>query len=325
MRRRGFMKISAGAALLAAAGGPAAYASTPAMTAASFHAARQFVSTRFGRIAYVERGTGEAALFLHGFPLNSFQWRGVLEPLSALRRCIAPDFMGLGFTEVAPNQDVSADSQVVMLIELLDRLGISTVDLIANDSGGAVAQLLMVRYPKRVRSMLLTNCDTQIECPPAALLPVIEMARAGTFADRWLGAWLADKQLARSPEGLGGQCYFDPSQPTDEAIECYLGPLVSSQRRKDLVHAYAIALERNVLAGVETRLRKASVPTRVVWGDGDTIFSLKSANYLEQILGNSQGVRRLPGSKLFWPEERPDVIIHEARALWTKAQILHPL
>lgn len=321
MRRRDFIGLAAGGAALTTFAGPAtlARASTAYMTAATFHATRKTIPTRFGKIAYVERGAGKAALFLHGFPLNSFQWRGVLDRLSAFRRCIAPDFMALGYTEVAPNQDVSPDSQVVMLVELLDKLGISTVDLVANDSGGAVAQLFLVRYPNRVRSMLLTNCDTQIECPPEALKPVIEMAHAGTFADRWLGTWLADKELARSPDGLGGQCFADPSQPTDEAIECYLMPLVSSQRRKDLVHAYAIALERNVLAGVETGLRNSRVPTRVVWGDGDTIFSLKGANYLEQVLGGSQGVRRLAGSKLFWPEERPDVIIDEARALWAKA------
>jgi haloalkane dehalogenase len=321
MRRRDFIGLSVGSAALATVGGATtcAYANPPSMTAATFHATRNYVQTRFGRVAYVERGAGEAALFLHGFPLNSFQWRGALDHLSAFRRCIAPDFLALGYTEVAPNQDVSPDSQVAMLVEVLDKLGISHVDLVANDSGGAVAQLFVVRYPNRVRSVLLTNCDTEIDCPPMALKPVIEMAHAGTFADKWLGAWLADKELGHSPSGLGGQCYADRLQPTDEAIECYLRPLVSSQRRKALVHAYAIALERNVLAGVQAGLRHSSVPTRVVWGDGDTIFSLAGADYLGRILGRSRGVRRLSGSKLFWPEERPDVIINEARALWAEA------
>ena len=38
------------------------------LDAAAFHASRRFVATPFGRIAYVERGSGPAALFLHGFP-----------------------------------------------------------------------------------------------------------------------------------------------------------------------------------------------------------------------------------------------------------------
>jgi pimeloyl-ACP methyl ester carboxylesterase len=290
------------------------------LSAAGFHAARRFAETRFGRIAYVERGSGEAALFLHGFPLNSFQWRGVLAPLSTARRCIAPDFLGLGYTEPAPGQEVGPDAQVAMLIALLDQLAVGKVDLVANDSGGAVAQLFMTRHPDRVRTLLLTNCDSEIDCPPEALKPVIQMAHAGTFADAWLAAWVADKELARSPQGLGGQCYQDPRQPSDEAIDTYLRPLVASPQRKQLVHAYAIALERNVLAGVEAGLKASAIPTRILWGSSDTIFSPAGANYLDRTLGRSQGVLRLAGSKLFWPEERPEVIVAEARALWSGAR-----
>src|SRR5262249_61445851 len=72
------------------------------MDAATWSAARRFAETPFGKIAYVERGSGAAALFLHGFPLNGFQWRGALDRLSAYRRCVAPDFMGLGYSQIPP-------------------------------------------------------------------------------------------------------------------------------------------------------------------------------------------------------------------------------
>ena len=109
------------------------------MTAVEFHAARRFVRTAQGRIAYFERGTGPVALFLHGFPLNSFQLRGVIPWLAQDRRCIAPDCLALGYTEVASGQSVTPAVQVDMLAELLGKLSIVAVDLIANDSGGAVA------------------------------------------------------------------------------------------------------------------------------------------------------------------------------------------
>ena len=57
--------------------------------------------------AYVERGHGKVALFLHGFPLNGFQWRGVLARFSKYRRCIAPDLMGLGYTETNDEVDIT--------------------------------------------------------------------------------------------------------------------------------------------------------------------------------------------------------------------------
>jgi pimeloyl-ACP methyl ester carboxylesterase len=92
--------------------------------------------------------------------------------------------------------------------------------------------------------------------------------------------------------------------------------VLGSARNKALLHAYAIALERNALLGIEAALKRCRVPTRIVWGMGDTIFSPASPDYLDRTLGNSRGVRRLERSKLFWPEERPDVIAEEARRLW---------
>lgn len=318
--RRDWMGAAALGALLPALATAHPAATAPgAMTAADYAAARRFVETGFGRIAVVERGKGRAALFLHGFPLNGFQWRGVLGHLSSVRRCIAPDLLALGHTEVAPGADVGPDTQVAMLVALLDRLGVDSADVVANDSGGAVAQLLAVRYPQRVRSLLLTNCDTEIECPSAALQPVIEMAHAGTFVERWLAAWVADRELARGPTGLGGLCYADPSNPSDEAIASYLAPLVATPLRRELVHRYAIALEPNVLAGVEERLRRSRIALRILWGDADTIFSTAGAHYLHAVAGNSRGVRMVPGAKLFWPEERPQLLVDEAMAFWKPA------
>jgi haloalkane dehalogenase len=286
------------------------------LDAAAFHKERRFAQLPMGRIAYIERGSGPAALFLHGFPLCSFQWRGAIERLSAHRRCVAPDFMGLGYSQITADQSCVPAAQVDMLAALLDSLDISSVDLIANDSGGAIAQLFMLKHPERVRTLLLTNCDVEPDSPPAALLPVLEMARAGTFADKWLGAWVADKNLARSEQGLGGLTYTYPERLSDEAIDIYLGPLVSSPERKALVHAYTLGLDPNPLAGIESALRSCRTPTRIIWGTGDNIFSQASPDYLHRILPNSRGVRRVAGAKLFFPEEFPDLIAEELRGLW---------
>lgn len=325
MQRRDVLKLGVGTVAAMAAGwsgrgwseGLAATGGAPVtggtLDAAAWTAARRWTPTTFGRIAHVERGSGPAALFLHGFPLNGFQWRGALERLSAHRRCIAPDMLGLGFTEVAEGQGVTPAVQVRMLAELLDRLDVDSVDLVANDSGGAVAQLFAVAHPRRVRSLLLTNCDAETDCPPPALKPVIDLARADRFVAEWLAPWLADHALARSPQGLGGMTFTHPHNPTDEAIEMYLRPLVEHPRR---THAYAIGLDSNVLAGVEAALKRSRFPTRILWGTGDDIFSRDSPDYLAGVFGDSRGVRRVDGARLFWPEEFPDLVAEEARTLW---------
>src|ERR1044071_854227 len=178
---------------------------------------RRFVTTPYGDVACLVRGTGPAALFLHGFPLNADQWRDSVVALAPYRRCIAPDFLGLGFTRVDESAGVDPETQVRMLVALLDALGVAAADVIANDSGGAVAQLLLAHHPERVRTLLLTNCDTEIESPPAAMRPVIELAKQGRFADEWLAPWLADPALARSPQGIGGLCDVDTRPPPHPA------------------------------------------------------------------------------------------------------------
>jgi pimeloyl-ACP methyl ester carboxylesterase len=303
----------AGAAL-AAGVAPSLFAAGAADSPAAFRAARRFAELPVGRIAYVERGDGPAAaLFLHGVPLNSFQWRGALERLAPYRRCIAPDFMGLGYSEVPAGQALGAGAQAGMLAGLLDKLGVASVDLVASDSGGAVAQLFLLRYPQRVRSLLLANCDIEPNSPPAAIAPVLEMARNGTLAGE-TAKWLSDPDMARAT--FGAAVFHNPAQLTDETIAYYAAPLVGTPLRRTQYHEFHNALSPNPLAGIEAHLRRSAVPVRMVWGASDTIFSMDDARYLDRLFPRSQGIRVVPEGKLFFPEEFPDIVAEECRRLW---------
>lgn len=283
------------------------------MDAAAFATARRFAPTPSGEIAYVEQGEGPAALLLHGFPLNGFQYRGVMARLAPHRRCIAPDFLGLGHTRVAPGQSMAPAAQATMLVELMDRLGVDSADVVANDSGDAVAQLLAEHHPGRVRSLLLTNGDSEPECPPPGLQPVIGLAKEGQFVARWLVPWLADFDLARSAEGLGGITYTHPQRLEDATLRTYLMPLVADPAR---TNAFAVALEANSLAGIAAAQRQCRVPVRLVWGTGDRTFSRAGAEHLHRAYPTSRGIRWVEGANLFFPEEFPDLIAREALALW---------
>ena len=315
MDRRHFLYAAATLPTLAAASYASDHLNRPAdLTAHEFQASRKFVGlSESRRIAYVEKGRGPAALFLHGLPLNGYQWRGALSRLSDVRRCIAPDMMGAGSSEVSEGTDQSPEAQVAMLAAFLDALHADSVDLVGSDSGGCFAQLFAARHPTRVRSLLLTNCDAAPDSPPPALLPLIADAHAGIAAEKWIIPLLNDLTTAR--QGLG-QAYTNPATLTRELINIYLRPIAQSPLRRKQYDQALIGLEKNVLQPAEAPLHQLTVPVRILWGTADTIFNPASADYLSHLFAHSRGIRRIEGAKLFWPEEFPEIIAREARELW---------
>jgi haloalkane dehalogenase len=327
MRRREFFVHATGGLAVAALGAcrTGAPAATPASTAApaigtlnaaAFRASRRYTEVPSGRIAHVERGNGPVALFLHGYPLNGYQWRGALERLAPYRRCITPDLLGLGYTETPASQDLSPSAQAEMLATLLDALDVDAVDIVTNDSGNAIAQLFLVRYPRRVRTILFTNGDVHENSPPEKLRSSIERAKQGTYAEERLLPQLRDPEYARGPNGIGSGAYTNPANFTNESIEYYFAPLLSSPLRKHQVNQYAVAFDPNPLLGIESELRRSKHPVRMVWGTGDHLFPVSWAHWLDRALPGSRGVQLVEGAKLFFPEEMPDLIAEEARALW---------
>src|SRR5258707_6091568 len=172
------------------------------MSGKEFFAGRRKVDTPSGSIHYVERGEGPVALFVHGVLLNGYLWRHQLAQLGDLRRCIAVDLMAHGNTEISVGQDVSVTANAHMLAQFLDALQIDQVDLVGNDSGGGICQIFAASYPQRVRSLVLSNCDTHDNWPPEAFKPFVAMVAAGGLAET-LNAMLTDKGIYRSPQALG--------------------------------------------------------------------------------------------------------------------------
>jgi haloalkane dehalogenase len=167
-----------------------------------------------------------------------------------------------------------------------------------------------------VRTLLLTNCDSSNDCPPKAIASLIADVRKGGAAEKYVAQPLRDPVSARSPQGLVGACFTYPDRFRDDTLECYLGAFTQSPLRMKQYEQFALALEKNVLLGVEPALQQFKSPVRILWGTGDTIFSADSPELLSRTFPNSRGVRRIAGAKLFWPEEFPDLIAAEARSLW---------
>jgi len=93
-------------------------------------------------MAYIEVGSGDPIVFLHGNPSSSYLWRNVIPHLQELGHCIAPDLIGMGDSEKLPNSGPGSYTFVEhrrYLDALLDELNVNEqVMLVLHDWGSAL-------------------------------------------------------------------------------------------------------------------------------------------------------------------------------------------
>src|SRR4029453_6472584 len=108
------------------------------------------------RIRYHETGNGPAVVFVHGLLVNADLWRTVVPGIAAAGyRCIAPDWP-LGSHEIAvPGADLTPTGIAALIASFLEALDLRDVTLVANDTGGAMTQILMSRDHDRVGRVVL--------------------------------------------------------------------------------------------------------------------------------------------------------------------------
>ena len=131
------------------------------------------------RIRYWERGDGAPVVFVHGLTVNADLWRKVVPQVAAAGlRCIAPDWP-LGSHDIAvPDADLSPPGVAALIAAFLERLDLHDVTIVANDTGGAITQILMTEHPAAHRP-----CRAH----PLGLLREILPANVRVAADRWPG------------------------------------------------------------------------------------------------------------------------------------------
>ena len=107
---------------------------------------------------YHDLGQGDIVTFIHGSGPGVTAWAnwGRLFPLIKDDfRVIAPDMSGFGYTERVPGKKNTMPLWVKQTIDLLDALKIEKTNLVGNSFGGALALSLAIRYPDRIKKVVL--------------------------------------------------------------------------------------------------------------------------------------------------------------------------
>lgn len=274
---------------------------------------RRHVSTASADLSYVDVGTGPPALFVHGLGTNAYLWADVVGDLADRRRCIAVDLPPHGQSPARPEQRMTIGAFANVLDEFCERLDLRELDLVAHDTGGAIAQVFAARHPERLTTLTLTNCDTHDNVPPEAFAPTVELARAGQIAAT-ASALLADLEAARTVVFAMG--YEDPGHLTLEMVEAFLTPVLGNPAAAEKFQEMIAALDPTDLLAAEAALRRLHAPTLIVWGTADNFFDLKWAYWLRDTIPGAVDVIEISGAKLFFPQERAAELSAHIRRHW---------
>ncbi|MGV0634750.1 alpha/beta hydrolase [Mycolicibacillus trivialis] len=286
------------------------------MDIATLETHRRRAATDSGTISYLDVGQGRPAVFIHGILTNSLLWRHVLSGTAGdRRRCIALDLPGHGHSPAAaPDSDVSLTGLARRVVELCDHLGLDRFDLVANDTGGAVAQIVAATASERLSTFTLTNGDTEGNTPPLLFTPVALAARLGLLTR--LGPRITDSRRLMLAGLTAG--YPHPGRLPKEVVDAYYCPVFGTTEAARSFSRLVSALSNDDLVAVRPQLARLTVPTLLVWGTGDIFFPVKWARRLQRLIPGVTGVATLDGARMHFPDYRADEFLPLLLRHWTE-------
>ena len=219
-----------------------------------------------GRMHYVDEGAGPPALFVHGTPTWSFEYRHIVRATRNACRCIAPDHLGFGLSERPRKASYTPEAHAARLREFVDKLGVDRFALVVHDYGGPIG--LPLALEGRVTRLVILNTwmwpfDDDKEMANRARLV------SGAFGR------LMYRHLNASLRLLMPSAYASRSLLTKAIHRQYLEPFRNPDDRVLVLWPLARALLGSSAHYRELHARidaLRAIPTSIIWGLKDTAF-----------------------------------------------------
>ena len=268
-----------------------------------------------GTINVRERGEGPPLLFVHGVGVNGDLWRHVVPLLADRWRCITPDWpLGAHTRPMDAGADLSPPALAAMVVELMDALGLERATLVGSDTGGAVCQMVLARWPQRVERLALASCDAFEYFPPpgAAHIPLVARIPGAL----WLAAQGSKLRAIRRSALVFGPVASADFPP--EIVRSYLGPARDAAIRRDAGKAFR-GLNRRWTLEAARAFADRPQPVLVAWSADDGLFPMALGRRLAAAFPNAE-FAVIEGARAFSPEDAPQALADAVRAFLIRTE-----
>ena len=260
------------------------------------------------RLFVYERGEGSTILLLHGFPTSCYDWRGVVDVLSADFRCLAFDFPGYGLSDKPLAYSYSLFQQTDAVEGLARALGVTEAHVVSHDVGQTVHAELLAREQEerlafRITSSTILNGSTLQDKATVTqfqrLLASNEtLPQAIAICENVSAIYIEGlKALMKRPEALSEE----DATVMEELLLYQDGnrriPALSAYMRERYIHR-----ERWLGA-----LKRTETPIQLVWADGDPVANVEMGRALSKELPQAHYIE-LAGLGHFLLMEDPSTV-----------------
>ncbi len=224
--------------------------------------------------------------------------------------------MGAHRIPLGPTADLRPRGIADLVGDFIDALELHDAVLVGNDTGGAVAQLLIAARPEVVAGVALVSCDAFDNFPPGLPGRTMNLAMRLPGGLRLAVSSLRFRALRRLPMTFGWMTH----RPIDDDVfERWLSAFAADRQVRRDLSALLRGVDRTQLTKAATKLKEFTGEALVVWAADDKVMPLSHADELATALGGAP-VEWIAESRTLIPLDQPRQLAGSVRSLLHRVQ-----
>lgn len=148
----------------------------------------KFIEVKNTKLHYVEQGSGDPILFLHGIPTNLYLWRNVIPEVAGSGRAITLDLAGFGKSDVPASGGYNAKNQYNYLEDFINQMGLKNITLVVNDLGSVYGLKYAADHPENIKGIVVTE---------GVIMPAFEWRQQLTMMQKMMFWMFRNDRLAK--------------------------------------------------------------------------------------------------------------------------------
>jgi haloalkane dehalogenase len=263
------------------------------------------------RCHYVDEGSGEPVVMVHGNPTWSFYYRELIKSLSGGYRTIAIDHIGCGLSDKPDGgkYEYKLKNRVDDLEVLIENLKIKEkITLVLHDWGGFIGMAYALRHPERISRFVLMNTAAFLP-PPGKPIPLIltlvrSLRPLAVLAVQGFNLFALGALYKNSYKGLAKEVKAGLVAP----YNCWKNRIATLKFVQD-IHLTENNPSYHTVKQVDQNLKLfSSLPMLICWGEHDFVFDLDYLDEWQRRFPNAE-VHRFPDAGHYVLEDASGKII----------------